>query len=263
MTRSASRTRCSSISCSSWPIATIGGAIPGTVASIGAFLLLNWYFAPPIHTFTISNSRDLLALVSFLVVAGVISALVDLATRRREDAVRARAEARALAAMAGTVLQDPEPLPKLAQELATSFQLDGVAVFVRRATAGRWRRPPGPNPPSDPDAAEESLAFAEGSVLAWSGSELRARDREVLNAFATQLALALHGRRLQAEAATATALAKANELRTALLAAVSHDLRTPLASIRASATSLLSDEIDWDPAAARNCCRRSTRKPSG
>ncbi|HEX2384469.1 MAG TPA: DUF4118 domain-containing protein [Acidimicrobiales bacterium] len=232
-------------------ISTIGGAIPGTVASIGAFLLLNWYFAPPIHTFTISNSHDLLALVTFLVVAGVISTLVDLATRRREDAVRARAEARALAAMAGTVLQDPEPLPKLVEELAASFQLDGVAVFVSEGDGWRVEAVAGPNPPPDPDAAEESLAFAQGSVLAWSGSEMRPRDREVLSGFATQLALALQGRRLEAEAAAATAMAKANELRTALLAAVSHDLRTPLASIRASATSLLSDEIDWDPAATK------------
>jgi two-component system sensor histidine kinase KdpD len=232
-------------------IATIGGAIPGTVASIGAFLLLNWYFAPPIHTFTISNSRDVLALISFLVVAGVISALVDLATRRRDDALRAQAEARALAAMAGTVLQDPEPLPKLAQELVESFQLEGVAIFSDAGDHWQVEAAAGRNPPSDPSSAEESFAFADGSVLAWSGTELRARDREVLSGFATQLALALQGRRLQAEAANATALAKANELRTALLAAVSHDLRTPLASIRAAATSLLSDEIDWDPAVSK------------
>ena len=232
-------------------IATIGGAIPGTVASIGAFLLLNWYFAPPIHTFTISNSRDVLALISFLVVSGVISALVDLATRRRDDALRAQAEARALAAMAGTVLQDPEPLPKLAEELAESFQLEGIAIFSDAGDQWHTEAAAGRNPPRDPESAEESFAFADGSILAWSGTELRARDREVLSGFATQLALALQGRRLQAEAANATALAKANELRTALLAAVSHDLRTPLASIRAAATSLLSDEIDWDPAVSK------------
>src|SRR5262245_19864324 len=149
-------------------IATIGGAIPGTVASVGAFLLLNWYFAPPIHTFTISNSRDVLALVSFLVVAGVISALVDLATRRRDDAMRARAEARALAAMAGTVLQDPEPLPKLAEELATSFQLEGVAIFSDAGDHWHIEAAAGRQPPTDPDSAEESFAFADGSVLAWS-----------------------------------------------------------------------------------------------
>src|SRR4029077_1501040 len=83
------------------------------------------------------------------------------------------------------------------------------------------------------------------------GGELRAEDREVLHAFANQLAVAFAGRRLQAEAASANALAKANELRTALLAAVSHDLRTPLAAIKASATSLLSDDVNWDPASVK------------
>jgi two-component system, OmpR family, sensor histidine kinase KdpD len=232
-------------------IATIGGAIPGALASIAGFLLLNWFFAPPIHTFTISNGRDALALVSFLVVAGVISALVDLATRRRDDALRARAEARALAAMAGTVLQDPEPLPKLAHELATSFQLDGVAIFSRKDDQWHTETNAGSNPPTTPDDASESFSLPDGAVLAWSGTELRARDREVLAAFDNQLAIALQGRRLQAEAAQATALAKANELRTALLAAVSHDLRTPLASIRAAATSLLTDDVEWDPATSR------------
>jgi two-component system sensor histidine kinase KdpD len=232
-------------------IATIGGAIPGSVASVGAFLLLNWFFAPPIHTFTISNSRDVLALVTFLVVAGVISALVDLATRRRDDALRARAEARALAAMAGTVLQEPEPLPKLAQELVTGFQLDGLAIFSRAGETWHVEAAAGHQPPATPDEAGELFSLPDGSVLAWSGNELRAHDREVLSAFANQLALALQGRRLQAEAASATALAKANELRTALLAAVSHDLRTPLASIRAAATSLLSKEVDFDPEASK------------
>jgi len=232
-------------------ITTIGGAIPGLVSSVAGFLLLNWFFAPPIHTFTIANTRDALALVSFLVIAGVISTLVDLSTRRRDDALRARAEARALATMAGTVLQDPEPLPKLAEELAVSFRLDGVAIFTGSDDGWHTEAAAGPDPPPAPDAARESYALPDGSILAWSGTELRAHDREVLGAFATQLALALQGRRLQAEAANATALAKANELRTALLAAVSHDLRTPLASIRAAATSLLSKEVDLDPASSQ------------
>ena len=232
-------------------IATIGGAVPAVLASIGGFLLLNWFFAPPIHTFTISNTRDSLALISFLVVAGVISALVDLATRRRDQAQRAQAEASALAAMAGTVLQDPEPLPKLARELVTNFQLDGLAIFSPNGVEWRMEAAAGPAPPPAPDAAEESSVLPDGAVLAWSGHQLQAHDREVLGAFANQLALALQGRRLQAEAANAAALTKANELRAALLAAVSHDLRTPLASIRAAATSLLTEGVEWDPASSR------------
>ncbi|MGH8917698.1 MAG: sensor histidine kinase, partial [Acidimicrobiales bacterium] len=66
-----------------------------------------------------------------------------------------------------------------------------------------------------------------------------------------QLALALESRRLATEAASAAARAETNELRTGLLAAISHDLRSPLAAIKASATSLLSDDVVWEPAAAR------------
>jgi two-component system sensor histidine kinase KdpD len=80
---------------------------------------------------------------------------------------------------------------------------------------------------------------------------VRAEEQEVLAGFASQLALARQGRRLAVEAAGASALAKANELRTALLAAVSHDLRTPLASIRAAATALLSSDVHYEPDAAK------------
>ena len=232
-------------------IAVIGGAIPALLSAVVAFLLVNWFFAPPIHTLTISNGRDVLAVLSFLTVAGVVSSLVDIATRRRDHAFRARTEARALAQMATTVLLDPEPLPKLAHELVDSFQLEGVAIFTRIDDEWQPEVVAGVAPPRDPEDAERLFPLPDGSVLAWSGARLEAEDRELLGAFATQMALALQGRRLQAEAAGATSLAKANELRTALLAAVSHDLRTPLASIRAAATSLLSDEVDWDPAASK------------
>ena len=67
----------------------------------------------------------------------------------------------------------------------------------------------------------------------------------MLQAFTGQLALVVERRRLRAEAAAAEGLAEANELRTALLAAVSHDLRTPLASIKAAATSLLQPDVEW------------------
>ena len=78
-----------------------------------------------------------------------------------------------------------------------------------------------------------------------AGRDLLGADRDVLGAFAAQLAVALESRRLQAEAAGAAALVQGNELRTALLAAVSHDLRTPLASIKASSSSLLSDDVTF------------------
>ena len=82
-----------------------------------------------------------------------------------------------------------------------------------------------------------------------AGARLDPADLTILRAFTGQLGLALESRQLRAEAAVAEGLAEANELRTALLAAVSHDLRTPLSSIKASATSLLQQDVEWTPEA--------------
>ena len=232
-------------------VATVGGVWPAAVGSILAFALLNWFFAPPIHTWTIANGRDLLSLFVFLVVAGVISTLVDLAARRRSDATRARTEAQALARMAAMVLREPDPLPKLVDDLVTTFRLDGAAVLSAEREGWVIEAAAGARPPSSPAAASLAIALSDRTQLVVAGERLRAEDRQLLDAFATQLGVALETRRLQAEAANASALAKGNELRTALLAAVSHDLRTPLASIKASATSLLSDDVAFDASATR------------
>ncbi len=232
-------------------VATIGGIWPALVASVAAFLLLNWFFADPIHTFSIGTGRDLLALVVFLVVAGVISALVDIADRRRNDAYQARSEAQALARMAARVLGDDDPLPALLADLVASFALDGAAVL--RSAEGGWaiEVAAGTQPPSSPGDGTLALPLAGDSHLVLRGAGLRADNQRLLNAFATQVAVALEARRLQGEAAGASALVQANELRSALLAAVSHDLRTPLASIKASATSLLSEDVAFEPAATK------------
>ena len=76
----------------------------------------------------------------------------------------------------------------------------------------------------------------------------------MVHVFASQLAAALRGRELSREAATASELSKVNELRSALLVAVSHDFRTPLASIKASVTSLLADDVQWDETERREFC---------
>ena len=83
------------------------------------------------------------------------------------------------------------------------------------------------------------------TLLVVRGAQLNNDDQRVLRTFVSQLELALESRRLQAEVAAAATLADTDALRAALLQAVSHDLRTPLASIKASATSLLQDDVAW------------------
>lgn len=232
-------------------VAMVGGTAPAGLAAVAAFLLLNWYFSPPVHTFTIGDSQGVVALAVFLVVAGAVSALVDLAGRRSTDAYRARAQATTLARSSAALVERDDPVPELVRQLQVLFALDGVSVL--RPAEGSWVSEAGAGalPPATPEAASISLPLGSGKVLALGQPQLRAEEREVLTTFASQLAVALDHRALRGEAASAASLAKANEVRTALLAAVSHDLRTPLASIKAAVSNLLSDDIAWDQGVAR------------
>ena len=111
-------------------VAAIGGVWPALLAALAGFLLSNYFFAPPIHTFTIADTRDILALVMFLVTAGVVSVLVDLSARRTATAVQARSDAQMLARVAGRmVAPEGNPLPALLEELLVAFRLDAAAVL--------------------------------------------------------------------------------------------------------------------------------------
>jgi two-component system sensor histidine kinase KdpD len=179
-------------------------------------------------------------------VALVVSRFVDIAARRSADAARARANAATLARLAATA-GETDPLPALLHHLRTVFRLDSAAVLTRDGRQWRIEASDGDSPPSSPDDAALALELSDDSSLALNGPRIAARDQFVLKAFAAQLASVREHNRLRAEAATATALAEANELRGALLQAVSHDLRTPLASIKASVTSLCQPDVNWDP----------------
>jgi two-component system sensor histidine kinase KdpD len=229
-------------------VATVGGLAPALVTAVVGFLLVNRLFTPPIHTWTINQPENLFALVVFLAVALVVSALVAAAARRSAEAARAAAEAETLAGLAGSVVE-PDPLPVLVDHLRRTFGLRGAAL-LRHADDGGWQieAASGPEPPTVPGGSDQTRPLGGGLVLALRGGGLAAEDLRVLNAFVAQLAAAIDRRRVGAQAAQAAALAEADELRSALLQAVSHDLRTPLAGIKASASSLRQPDIQWSEA---------------
>jgi two-component system sensor histidine kinase KdpD len=230
-------------------VATIGGFGPAAATAVGAFLLANWYFTPPLYRFTIAKRTDVLALLVFMAVAAVVSALVDLAARREAEAARARAEAEALARLGGTLLHGHDPLPELVEQLRATFALDAAAVLRRDRQGWRVEAVAGASAPIRPEYATDAVELDEQTALTLTGRRLAAEDRRVLRAFTDQLAVALESRRLARAAADAALLADASELRTALLAAVSHDLRTPLATIKTAVTSLLQDDVALPPEA--------------
>ena len=229
-------------------VAAVGGALPGLATAVVAVFLANWYFTPPLHRWAVTATEDFVALVVFVSVAGLIAGLVGVAARRTAEAERARAEAEALARTTGALVGEQEPLPNLLAQLRSTFSLDAAAILVREDHDGgpTWRvdAAVGAPVPARPDDGE-TIAVDSTTSLVLVGATLVADDRRLLSAFAAQFGAALAGRALQAEAAQATLLTQANNLRAAMLQSVSHDLRTPLASIKASVTSLLQSDVSF------------------
>ncbi|TMK47062.1 MAG: hypothetical protein E6G66_11520 [Actinobacteria bacterium] len=169
---------------------------------------------------------------------------------------RTSAEAVALASLAGrAVLSEAEALPDLVAELRRTFALDAVAVLTPDGDGWRPAAAAGGPVPSSPSDAPFTAELDQGAALVMTGATLKAEDSRLLAAFVAQLRLAQRRINLEREAASAGELREANTLRAAILSAVSHDLRTPLASIKAAATSVLSDEVDWSPDDMRGFCK--------
>ena len=228
-------------------IAFGGGIRPAIPAAIASALLINWFFTPPVHTWKVANPEDVVALVVFLLVAGSVSVLVDREARHREEAQRRGAEAEALARLTARVAAEGESLPDLLEHVRTTLGLSAASILRRDGDGWRLDAAAGAEPPADPAAADQTVELGPDSVLALRGEPLPADRLRLLSAFAAQLAIAVRGRALARAAADAAARGEADALRTAILAAVSHDLRTPLASIKASVSSLREGEVDWSP----------------
>ncbi len=203
---------------------------------------------------------------------------MDAAARRTKQAARASAESELLATTAGSVLRGQRALSAVLDRVREAFGMDSVTLLERAEPAaagpapdplrpqpeGDSARPGGPGRPGGgrwrpvgvsgelpvlrPEDADVEVPVSEGLVLALRGRPLPATDRRVLGAFAAYAAAALEQGRLAAAAEAARPIAEADRVRTALLAAVSHDLRSPLASAKAAVTSLRSNDIEWDAA---------------
>ncbi|MEQ1873011.1 MAG: DUF4118 domain-containing protein [Ilumatobacteraceae bacterium] len=227
-------------------IAAVGGVRPGVFASIAASLLTNWYLTPPVHTWTITDTDNIIALGVFVTVAIGVSTIVDRTARQSRDARRARADATALARSTGSIIAAADPLPDLVDQVRALFELDSAAVLERTAEGWTLTTASGSNPPSTPaEGVAISLDEAGNTQLVMRGRPISGDDLGVLRAFADQLSLGLEARRLRKDATKIESLSESNALRTALLQAVSHDLRTPLASIKASVTGLMAADVGF------------------
>ncbi len=230
-------------------VALLGGLWPALVAAVASGLLLNWFFTPPYSTWTIADPENAFALAVFVVVAVAVSSVVDLAARRSVQAARSGREAETLGALAAGVLRAEQGVDAVLVQLGQALGMTSVCLLERDPEHEGWQLVASNGGPAleRPADGEESVLLEGGLALALRGRRLPADDRRLLEAFAAQAAVALERQRLRRRAREAADLAHGNAVRTALLAAVSHDLRTPLASIKAAASSLRQPDVHFAP----------------
>ncbi|MGD0273858.1 MAG: ATP-binding protein [Gaiellaceae bacterium] len=231
-------------------VSMIGGLWPALATALAGDLLANWYFTPPLHTFTISEPENLLALCVFLVVAVVFSSYVALAARRAAAGEQARAEADIFLTLSGHT-----PVADLLERLQRALQLDGVALLAGQGGSWGVVAESGEQPPRHPENAVQTIDLGASHLLAIAGRPVPAEEQRVLEAFVSELEASIAHEELESEAQTVGAMAAGNELRAAILSAVSHDLRTPLSAIKASVTSLLQRDVKWTSEARREFLR--------
>jgi len=219
------------------PIAVAWGLGFAVAVSIASMLAFNWFFLPPKHTLQLRDGANWLALAVYLVTAVVVSALAARARRRQEDAEQRRREATVLAEAAGDLLRGVEltsELDKLADLAADALGVRAARIELGDAVAG-----------DNEDAVAVEVALRRVATLIVPAGDVpdSAVAQRFLPALGALLAIAVDRAALEAEALEAEALRRSDVVKTALLRAVSHDLRSPLTAIVASADALASDEL--------------------
>jgi len=253
--------------------AAVGGLGPGAAAALLGFLAFDFLFIPPYRTLVVTDQQDYISLGVYLGTAMLVSYLVSALERRRRQAERREQETRRLYELSTSLVAHgslDDTLDSVVRTVRSLFDLAGCAIVlpdgdhVRIAArdgtvpeqlaanmtvqvrgSGTGELQPGQaltvpmRAGSEPVGALIVVAGGPGSPVFGEA------ERRLLATFANQAALAVEQGRQEDQRARTRALEELDRLRTALLNSVSHDLRTPLASIKASASSLLDPEVRW------------------
>lgn len=223
-------------------IAVVGGVVPAVLGAIASFLLANWFLTPPFMTLKVADRDSVVELLVFLLVALAVSITVDLAARRQVAATRSTIEARLLARFT------EEPVTEVSHESVLErvrllFFLDRVAVL--EASGGADRVVAAVGPTTDAQPAFRVPAGPGLQLFGWGGRATEPLDDRLLGVLAQAAGRVVEGQRLADEAARARELAAVDRLRSALLAAVGHELRTPLAGVKVAVSTLRQRDITW------------------
>lgn len=228
-------------------VALVGGIGPALFAAILSGFTLDYLFIDPRFTVTIDDPLHALSLVLYVVIAILVSWIVDQAARRTRAARRAAAESELLATVAGSVLRGESAVPALVSRTREAFGLAGVRLVDAAGETvasdgepladGRMLRVPVPVP-AQPGPGERGGARV-ALTLELHG-EITGDERRLLDVIVAQLGAAAEQGALARAAREAGILAETDRVRSALLSAVSHDVRRPLAAAVAAVGGMRS-----------------------
>jgi K+-sensing histidine kinase KdpD len=224
-------------------VAVVGGVLPAVVAALASVILANFFFTTPYHTLIVNQRDSVIALIVFLVVAVTVSVTVEMAARSRVSAARSRVEAETLSRYTAEPVTE-DSLTAVLEQVREIFGMTSVALLERRGDQEYVAAYVGESPHGNPAI---SVPTGRSLQLVAEGPELFAEDRRLLTRLAATAARAWEAQQLAGEAAHARELAEIDRVRAALLAAVGHDLRTPLAGVKAAVSSLRQTDVTWTP----------------
>ena len=219
-------------------VALVGGIWPALFAALLSGFTLDFFFVAPLYSITVAKPTHLLALGLYVINALLVSYVVDQAARRSRAAVRAVAESELLATIAGSVLRGQDALQALITRTREVFSLTSVRVIAD----GEVLCSSGEVSDDDPIT---TIPTGERGSLELRGPDLAASERRILSVIAAQVDAALEHNALTKTAGEFGPLAEADRMRTALLAAVGHDLRRPLTAATAAVTGLRAKDVVW------------------
>ena len=233
------------------------GLGPGIASALLAFLSLNYFFIEPYYSLLVHHTQDLLGLVVFLGIAVGINQLLGWTRRNLAIAEVRQHEAMRLYELASLLsgMQEEEAIAlALANQIQDAFQAQRVEVLVEAQAGGApvqaaSNPSPGEELPLRPTllAPLQSARSLLGEIRLWRGALAFSQEEvRLLDAFAGQGVLALERARLARTATQTRLLEESDRLKTAILSSVSHELRSPLAAIKAAVTSLRSEDIEWN-----------------
>jgi two-component system sensor histidine kinase KdpD len=220
------------------PVAVAYGLVFAIAVSVASMLAFNWFFLPPVHTFTLADSSNWFALAVYLGTAVVVSELAARSRRRAASAEQRERESALLADLATELLRGrllEEELEEIASRAAGVLGVASAQIEL-----GAAKRPPKGSSPLPLEAAGRAV----GTLYTPAGADPNiTAEQRFLPALAALLAVAVDRARLEGEALEAEALRRSDLVKTALLRAVSHDLRTPLTGVRTAVGALRNQTL--------------------